>query len=69
MFRRFSSFLVMYQRYGFGDRDRKVVKKGTLSALNSWAKNKGFEFVRESGSLFGGYWRDEVGNTYEVDVM
>jgi hypothetical protein len=69
MFRRFSGSLVMYQRYGIGADDRKPVRKGTLPALNSWARLQGLEFVRETGSLFGGYWVDEAGNGYEVDVM
>ena len=69
MFRRFSSLLVIYQRFGLGDDDRRVVRRGTLPALNAWARRQGLEFVREPGSLFGGYWRDEEGNSYEVDVV
>lgn len=68
MFRRFSGFLVMYRRYGLGADDRKPVRRGTLPALNAWARNEGLEYVRETGSMFGGYWRDENGNSYEVDV-
>ena len=68
MNRRFSGLLVLNQRFGFGEEDIKPIRRGTLPALKLWANSQGFEYVREIGSIFGGYWRDKDGNTYEVDV-
>jgi len=55
-----------YSKYTF---ELPVVKKGTISALNAWARAQGFKWIRDQ-SLFGGHWADPVtGEAYMFDTM
>lgn len=62
------------RRMGRGDWEKHVfqlpvVKRGTVQALNAWAKAQGFEFIRDT-SLFKGHWADpENGDSYLFDTM
>ena len=43
-----------------------VVKRGTMSAVNSWARAQGFKFIRDS-TIYGGHWTDtETGEAYLI---
>jgi len=44
------------------------VKCGTMNTLNNYAKKRNLKFVRQPGSLFGGYYNDKDGNSYLVDI-
>jgi len=44
-----------------------VVKEGTLTVLNKWAKSQGYEWQSDS-SLFGGYWVGDDGDCYVFDI-
>jgi len=49
------------------DGQEEDVAKGTLPKLNRWAKARGCQFVKDD-SLFGGYWVDDDGTSYEFDI-
>ena len=44
-----------------------IVKKGTIAAINKWAKSKGLRFRRDR-SLFGGSYFGPGGEWYDADV-
>lgn len=49
---------------------KELTKKGTMKQLNQWAKKQGFDFKKEPGSLFGGYWVNlKTREAYKFDVV
>jgi len=38
--------------------DLDIVMKGSMKKLNNWAREQGFEWKRDRGMMFGGYWVD-----------
>ena len=49
--------------------DKKLFRKGTLDQLNKYAETKGWKWIAEPGSLFGGHWQDQSQRAYSFDLV
>jgi hypothetical protein len=43
-----------------------IVKRGTMSSVNNWARAQGFKFVKDS-TIYGGHWTNpQTGDAYLI---